>query len=521
MEFDPDNSLPPVRPRPVRTRLVGMSNGKTDTPVLQKTTVESNTDDDVAMQPTRSLNPMAPEDQRSFPVPSSNGVHKKGSAYPLDNDISSQSTSHLMQLSGMMRAVRIPQQAPPDGDQSISKEEVSLDDEEGYWPYGIQQTGPLPVTNLYGREPFGRTLPRTPAVTAIATPEVKKAQPAWKALLSSPAAKVTIGLLIGIGLLLLVARFVDLPVTIAILRTHLATPQGIALALLAGVAFLMAWSIRGIRWKLFLNPVGKVSTFQAIALYQVGVFLNFLLPIRGGEVAKCFMLKRNSDIPVSKSLPTVAMDKALDLMPALFIMAIVPLLGVQMDIKLWFVLWFVSGILLSLLFFVFLSAWKRDAAIRLLQKLTSLFPKAIAGKVEGFATGFVDSLLMGASQPRIFIPAILLTIVAVIFDGLFAMLAFWTIGYHISFGMALFGYSVYNMFYILPTPPGQVGSNEAIGLLVFGGLLHIPATQVTAMFVFSHPWAAVLMCTTGLICLSALGLTISGAMKVQTGGEKA
>ena len=40
------------------------------------------------------------------------------------------------------------------------------------------------------------------------------------------------------------------------------------------------------------------------------------------------------------------------------------------------------------------------------------------------------------------------------------------------------------------------------------------------MFVFSHPWAAVLMCTTGLICLSALGLTISGAMKVQAGGEK-
>ncbi|HET7641427.1 MAG TPA: lysylphosphatidylglycerol synthase transmembrane domain-containing protein, partial [Ktedonobacteraceae bacterium] len=291
-------------------------------------------------------------------------------------------------------------------------------------------------------------------------------------------------------------------------------------ALLSGVAFLLAWTIRGIRWKLFLNPVGKVSTFQAIALYQVGVFLNFLLPIRGGEVAKCFMLKRNSNIPVSKSLPTVAMDKALDLMPALFIMAIVPFLGIHMDIKLWFVLWFVSSILICLLFFVFLSAWKRDAAIALLQKMTGLFPKSIASKVEGFATGFVDSLLAGASQPRIFLPAIALTCVAVLFDGLFAMLAFWTIGYPIPFGTAIFGYSVYNMFYILPTPPGQVGSNEAVGLLVFFGLLQIPKNEVTAMFFFSHPWAAVLMCTTGLICLSVLGLTISGAMKVQAGAKK-
>ncbi len=29
-----------------------------------------------------------------------------------------------------------------------------FDHEEGYWPHGIQQTGPLPVVNLYGSEPF-------------------------------------------------------------------------------------------------------------------------------------------------------------------------------------------------------------------------------------------------------------------------------------------------------------------------------------------------------------------------------
>jgi uncharacterized protein (TIRG00374 family) len=519
MQFDKADSLPPpVRPRPVRTRLVGINNRKVDTLVPHSTTTESDMDGDVTMQPTISLEQTVSVNKRSVLVPPSNSIHRKVSTHPFDDDISSQSTMHLMQLSGMMPVIRIPKQGAPENSQS-AYDGLSLGDEVGYWPYGIQQTGPLSVINLYGREPFGRTLPLSAVLTPAITPEVTKKQPAWKALLNSPTAKVTIGLLIGIGLLLLVARFVDLPVTIAILRTNLATPQGIILALLAGASFLMAWSVRGIRWKLFLNPVGKVSTFQAIALYQVGVFLNFLLPIRGGEVAKCFMLKRNADIPVSKSLPTVAMDKALDLMPALFIMAIVPFLGVQMDIKLWLVLWFVSGILISLLVFVLLSAWKRDSALALLQRMTGLLPKSIGSKVESFATGFVDSLLAGASQPRIFIPAIMLTIVAVLFDGLFAMLAFWTIGYHIPFGMALFGYSVYNMFYILPTPPGQVGSNEAVGLLVFTGLLHIPATQVTAMFVFSHPWAAVLMCTTGLICLSALGLTITGAMKVQTGGE--
>ena len=335
-------------------------------------------------------------------------------------------------------------------------------------------------------------------------------------LLRTPVVNVALGLLVGIGLLFLVSRFVDVPTVLARLHKNLTTPRGILLALLSGVAFLLAWSIRGLRWKLFVNPIGKMSILKAIQLYQVGVFLNFLLPVRGGEVVKCFMLKRTSGIPVSKSLSTVALDKALDLLPALFIMALVPLLGIPMDLKLWAVLAFVSGILVSLLCFVVLAAWKRDAAIGLLQKLTSLLPQAIAGKIAGFATGFVDSLLLGARQPRIFLPAILLTCVAVIFDGLFAMLAFWTIGFPISFGYAIFGYAVYNMFYILPTPPGQVGSNEAVGLLVFAGLLHLQQNTVLAMFVFSHPWAALLMCATGLACLSALGLTLTGVIRVRT-----
>jgi uncharacterized protein (TIRG00374 family) len=428
-------------------------------------------------------------------------------------EISSKSTARLMQLSGMMQVVRVPRKSTDkDGNEIVVEE---------WWPEGIKQTGPLPISNLYGNEPFGRSLPRVPAVKALPEEPQTKQQPRWLALLNLPIVKVSLGLLIGVALLFLIAKFVDIPTTIRVLRTNLATPRGITFALLSGVAFLASFSIRGVRWKLFLNPIGNVSTLKAIQLFWVGVFLNFLLPVRGGEVAKSLMLKRIANIPVSKSLPTVAMDKALDLMPALFIMVLIPVLGVQMDIKLWLVLGAVSGLLLCLIFFVALAAWKRSSAIALLQRITGMLPKSIAGKIEGFATGFVDSLLAGASQPKIFIPAVLLTVAAVICDGLFAMLAFWTVGVQISFGTAIFGYTVYNMFYILPTTPGQVGTNEAVGLLVFSGLLHLDTHGVTAMFFFSHPWAALIQCAVGMVCLSALGLTISSAMKVQSGDESA
>jgi uncharacterized protein (TIRG00374 family) len=344
---------------------------------------------------------------------------------------------------------------------------------------------------------------------------LERPQPAWKTFLNIPVIKLILGLLIGIGLLFLVSRFVNIPSTIHLLRQNLVTPRALILVLLSGGAFLQAFSIRGVRWKLFLNSVGKVGTFKAIKLCLVGIFLNFLLPIRVGEVAKPLMLKRIAHIPISQSLPTVAMDKALDLVPALFIMAIVPFLGLQMDIKLWLVLGLVVGVLIGLIFFVALAAWKRTSAIELLHKVKGVFPKSFGSKIESFAIGFIDALLLSMSRPKIFIAAALLTGVAVIFDGLFAMLVFWAIGFPIPFGTAIFGYTVYNMFYILPNPPAQVGSNEAVGLLVFTGLLHLPAAKVAAMFVFAHLWLALLMSTTGTVCLSALGLTITSVMKVQ------
>lgn len=342
-----------------------------------------------------------------------------------------------------------------------------------------------------------------------------------KVTLGSPRMKGILGLLMGIGLLFIVSRFVNIASTLQVLTKHLATPRGILLAMLSGIAFVLAFSIRGVRWKLFLHPVvgNKVSVSKAIQLYLVSIFLNFLLPIQGGEVAKCLMIKRITGTPISRSLPTVAMDRSLDLMPALFIITIVPLLGVHMDFKLWVVLGVVAGLLICLLAFVGLATWKRASAIAFLQSITRILPRAIASRIEGFATGFVDSLLLGASRPRIFLPAILLTCIALTFDGLFAMLAFWTIGYYIPLGTAIFGYTVYNMFNILPTPPGQVGSNEAVGLLVFGGLLHLQSSNVLAMFVFSHPWAALIMTACGIACLSGLGLTIAKIMQGPPGGE--
>jgi uncharacterized protein (TIRG00374 family) len=340
-----------------------------------------------------------------------------------------------------------------------------------------------------------------------------------QAFLKRPLVQGITGLAVGIGFLVIVARLVDIPRTIHLIQQNVTTTRGLVFALLASLSFVLAFCLRALRWKLFLNPVGKVRTPNVIALFLIGVFLNFVLPIRAGELAKSLILRRTANIHVHQSLPTITMDKVMDLLPAFFIIAVVPFLGVKLDSRFWMVLGMANAVLLSAIVFVFLTAWKRTLMMGLLKRLTGFLPGALATKIQHFAIGFVDSLLMSVKNPRTLFLAVLLTMLAVVCDGLYNFFGFWTIGYPITFGSAIFGYMVFNMFYILPNPPGQVGSNEIVGLLIFTGMLHVPPDRVTAMIVLFHLWSGILMCAMGMISLSSLGVKFSSMVKMQTKGE--
>jgi uncharacterized protein (TIRG00374 family) len=111
----------------------------------------------------------------------------------------------------------------------------------------------------------------------------------------------------------------------------------VGLALLCGVAFLAAYVVRALRWRRFLAP-NRVSRARAISIYMVAIFVNWLLPIRGGELAKSLLLKRTDGIPVSVSLPTVTMDKAMDLIPAVGLLALLPFVQLKPSGPLWLLL---------------------------------------------------------------------------------------------------------------------------------------------------------------------------------------
>ncbi len=310
------------------------------------------------------------------------------------------------------------------------------------------------------------------------------------------------GFAVALILVLTLSRVVNLG-SVFVRLGHL----NLAPALACGAVFLSAYVVRALRWRSLLAP-RKVSVWRAVTIYMVAIFINWLLPIRGGELVKSVLLRRLDEIPISESLPTVAMDKAMDLVPAVALLALVPFVGLHLSQPLWVLLLFALLVLGGGAAFLGLMAWRRLLAESLLARATAFLPTRIRERTLGFLLHFVDALLAMASRPRVLLVAVGYTAIAVLLDAIFCLLAFVAVGANVAFPLALYGYTFFNLGYILPTPPGQIGSNELIGLLIFSGVFQINASDVAAMFVFSHPWTALLMVVFGLLSLSTMGLSL-------------
>jgi uncharacterized protein (TIRG00374 family) len=317
----------------------------------------------------------------------------------------------------------------------------------------------------------------------------------------------------GLGLVLgaiLIAAFLRL-VNVGAVYHRLAHLKP-GFALLCGIAFLGAYVVRAARWRWLLRP-SQLSLGRAIAIYQVATFLNWLLPIRGGELAKSLLLRRTDGIAVSRSLATVGLDKTMDLLPAVVLLGLLPFIHLRLGSALWLLL--VSALVVVVATGVVLAfaAWRRDRTMEALARaLGAVLPARLRTSVGPFIARFVDTLLSLIRQPRVLLVAGAYTVAAVCLDALFCLLAFRAVGATVAVPVVVYGYSFYNLAFILPTPPGQIGSNELVGLLIFSGAFGVGRSEVGAMFLFSHPWTAVLMTISGLLCLSFMGLTLRSTL---------
>ncbi len=92
--------------------------------------------------------------------------------------------------------------------------------------------------------------------------------------------------------------------------------------LIPNVGFTVAaMGVRAYRWRALLDD--RVSAWRAFHVGNAGNFLNNLLPMRMGEVARAYLLSRTGDVSAMQTLSTIAVERLLDVLTVLGLLLIV------------------------------------------------------------------------------------------------------------------------------------------------------------------------------------------------------
>lgn len=265
------------------------------------------------------------------------------------------------------------------------------------------------------------------------------------------------GALISILLIAAILYFVDLRAMVDAMRT-----ANYGLLMIAFAIGFLWLAVRTIVWRTLLRDR---PTFSAVFwTIGEGYLLNNFLPFRLGELGRAFLLSRKSGMQFMEILPTIVIERVVDLgfSAAIFLAALPFVVGSEGSGSIAVVI----GIIVLLgLVLLYVLARKNQWALDLFHKLSARWPS-----LQRFGGSFLESFFAGLS---------------VLTDGwLFVRFLFWMA---VNWGIAIFSYYLiirsffpqaqllWGMFGLgaaafggaVPSLPGAVGTFEG----AFGGAI--------------------------------------------------
>jgi uncharacterized protein (TIRG00374 family) len=276
------------------------------------------------------------------------------------------------------------------------------------------------------------------------------------------------GAIISVGFIAVFLYFVDLGEMVNAIR-H-ANYSLLAIALVIGFIWM---GIRAQVWRTLLRD--RPSYSDVFWTVGEGYILNNFLPFRLGEIGRAFLLSRKSDMKFMEILPTIVIERAMDLgYSAIVLLAALPfVVGAEGAERVGVI---VGVIVLAGFIFLYVLARSNQWALDLFHKLSARWPA-----LQRFGGNFLESFFAGLS---------------VLTDGwLFLRFIFWMT---LNWGVAIVSYYliirsffpqaqvVWGMFGLgaaafggaIPSLPGAVGTFEG----AFGGALVLLTGNESASF---------------------------------------
>jgi uncharacterized protein (TIRG00374 family) len=81
---------------------------------------------------------------------------------------------------------------------------------------------------------------------------------------------------------------------------------------LAIIADLAVYVVHAWRWTTLLSPIARLSLWRTVQAIYIGLFANEVLPLRTGEVIRCYLLAHWNDLRLSLTFASAAVERVID-----------------------------------------------------------------------------------------------------------------------------------------------------------------------------------------------------------------
>ncbi len=273
------------------------------------------------------------------------------------------------------------------------------------------------------------------------------------------------------------------------------------LGLMALVAIL-SHLLRAERWRMLLAPTGnKVGLTNSFLSLMIGYLVNLAVP-RGGEVSRCYNLYKLEKTPVEVSFGTVVVERMVDVICLLLLIALSFFAEWQKLKKFIDTLNFSSGEGFSIspwMVVVFIGGVIFVAAIFFLRK-----NKKLLKIIEGFKEGLLSIFKM--QNKGLFI-AYSLGIWLLYFLMSYLVIKAFPETEDLGFSAVLTLFAVGSIAMAAPLP-GGAGSYHTLVPLALVMLYNLPQADAVAFVFIFHGWQTILMILLGVLSLVASYLIV-------------
>jgi uncharacterized protein (TIRG00374 family) len=270
---------------------------------------------------------------------------------------------------------------------------------------------------------------------------------------------------------------------------------------LAVATDLLVYVVHGWRWNVLLAPVARLKLWRSVQSIYIGLFANEVLPLRVGEVIRCYLMAHWNNLHLSVVFASAALERVIDgfwlvlafLITATFVRAIPGELTLLVQI--------VGGALIvctGILLWIVFHKHHAHSVIR-----ESRWATALRHVIEGLhMMGNARTLSQTAAVSLIYLVLQFVTVYALMMAR----------GYDFSIWVAAGVVTIVRLGTVVPSAPGNLGVFQAVCTLALQ-LFELEATEaVTFSFVMFFALTLPLLIG-GAIAVALTGLNIGELRK--------